>query len=155
MTKLRRAKKEDMMFLFELRNDIVVKQSAFNTKLIDLETHRQWFSRKLTDGDTTILIAENNSDKIGQIRFDIDRKTGVAEVDIAVMAACRGKGYGAKILKMGCKYVLKKLHIKKIIAHIKPRNEISVKTFSTTGFSNCGCVDYKAQKCIEMLLENE
>lgn len=153
--KIRNVKKKDMMFLFDLRNDIAVRQSAFNTEPVDLETHRQWFNKKMTDKDTVILIAEDNGNKIGQIRFDINRKADVAEVDIAIIPVCRGKGSGVNLLKMGCKYAFKKLHIKKIVAHIKLENEISVKTFSKVGFLNLGHVDYKVQKCIEMVLKNE
>lgn len=152
--KIRESEKEDMMFLFNLRNDVIARQSAFNTEPIDLDTHRQWFNRKLTDENTVILIFENNEDKVGQIRFDIDRKLNVAEVDIAIIRVCRGKGYGVELLKMGCKYAFEKLRIKKIVAHIKAENAISVKTFSKVGFLNCGYVDYKNQKSVEMVLKN-
>ena len=37
--KIRKAEEEDMIFLFNLRNEIAVRQSAFNTKPVDLETH--------------------------------------------------------------------------------------------------------------------
>ena len=109
----------------------------------------------MADNDSVILIAEDKGKKIGQIRFDINRKADIAEVDIAIIPMCRGKGYGVKLLKMGCKYAFERLHIKRVIAHIKPENEISVITFSNAGFLNCGYVDYKAQKCVEMVLENE
>lgn len=153
--KIRKAEKEDMMFLFSLRNETVVRKSAFDTDPVDLRTHRQWFNRKLTGEDTIILIAENDGDKIGQIRFDIDSKIDTAEVDIAVIQKYRGKGLGTKFLKMACDYAFEKLHMKKIVAYIKFENEISVKSFSKAGFKNCGFANYKGHKCVKMALEKE
>ena len=127
--KIRNVEKGDMMFLFNLRNDIVTRQSAFKRESVDLEMHTRWFNRKIINKNAIILIAKDNDNKVGQIRFDIDRKASVAEVDIAIATAYKGKGNGVKFLKMGCRYVFEKLHIGEIIAHIKPKNEISVKTF--------------------------
>ena len=152
--KIRNVEKEDIVFLLDLRNDVVVGQSAFNADPVDLETHRRWFNKKIVDKNAIILIIEDNDNRIGQIRFDIDKKSNVAEADIAIMPAYRRKGYGVKTLKIGCKYAFEKLHIEKIIAHIKPENEISIKTFAKAGFLNCGYVDHKTQKCVEMVLKS-
>lgn len=134
------------MFLFELKNEAAVRQGSFSAEPVELETHSQWFNRKVADEDCVILIAEDNGRRIGEIRFDVDRKTGVAEVDIAVVPKCRAKGYGVRTMQMGCNYAFEKLHI-------KAENEISIKMCTRAGFSSCGYIDYRAQKAVQMVLK--
>jgi RimJ/RimL family protein N-acetyltransferase len=149
--KLRNAVKEDMIFLFDLRNDISVRKSAFNARKIDLDTHKKWFNRKLIEGNSIILIGEEKGVKVGQVRFDVERKMISAELDVSSQ---RGKGYGGMLLRRGCRYTFKKLRIRKIVAHIKEKNDTSIKTFIKAEFMNCGHVYYKDQKCVEMILKN-
>jgi UDP-2,4-diacetamido-2,4,6-trideoxy-beta-L-altropyranose hydrolase len=150
--RIRKAKKVDITFLFNLRNDAAVRESAFNSKPIDKETHKQWFNKKLLDKNAIIFIAENNGLKVGQIRFDIDKIKCKAEVDIAIAPKYRAKGYGVKLLTSGCKFIFKKTSkCKKIVAYIKPENEISIRIFSKAGFQNCGCVNHNRIKCVEMV----
>ena len=144
----------DIKLLLDLRNEPFVRQSAFNTKIIGIKTHRKWFKEKLSQKNSSvILIAENNGERIGQIRFDVDSKTNSVEIDIAIVSIHRGKRFGLKLLKVGCKYAFKKLHVSKIIAHIKAENIISFKTFLKAGFLSSGYINnYKSCNCIEMLL---
>lgn len=153
--KIRKAKKEDIIFLYNLRNEPIVRQSAFNTDAVNWQTHQKWFDKKLRSKKTIILIAEKDSEEIGQIRFDFERKTKIAEVDIAIKAKWRGKGYGLKLLKQGCKYAFGALKIKEITAHIKAGNKISVRIFSKAGFSNYGFIEYNSHKCIEMRFKDD
>lgn len=150
--KLRKAQYDDMIFLFDLRNDIEVRRSAFNTEPVNLETHRKWLKGRLKSAHSTILIAEENNNKIGQIRFDIDIKKASAEVSIAIASGYRGKGYGVELLKAGCMYAFQNLGVREIIAYIKEENLISIKAFSKAGFSNLGPLHYKGHRCVKMLL---
>ena len=153
--KIRKAEKGDITFLFDLRNDPEVRQASFRTEPLDTEAHKEWFNKKLSDPNTSILIAEDDNAKIAQIRFELDRKMSVAEVSIAVVRACRGKGYGTKILAMGCTYIFRNFGIKKIIGHIKTENKVSINTFSGAGFVNYGHVKYLNHDCIQMCLEKK
>ncbi|MFX1282091.1 MAG: GNAT family N-acetyltransferase [Promethearchaeota archaeon] len=151
--RLRKATKEDMLFLFNLRNDPIVRESSFDTGKIKLETHTQWFNNKLKTKDCIILIAEYEAQRIGQIRFDINETVNTAEISISILPEFRGKGLGVNILKLACDYAFKKLLIKEIFAFIKKRNLISLKAFSKVGFSTKGYSKHKGINCLEMNLE--
>lgn len=149
---LRKAKNEDSPFLYDLRNDPLVKTKAFNQGHISLTTHKNWFQKKINDSNTLILIAENKKNKIGQVRFDIDNEKKFAEIDIAIVKKYRGFGYGPKILDSACKHAFKNLKINKIFAFIKENNVASLKSFSKAGFINREVVNYKLHNCIKMTL---
>ena len=87
---LRRAQKRDVKFLFDLRNDEKMRQFAFNTEKVELETHQHWFERTLANENALLFIAEENGEKIGQIRFDFEPETIRAYVDAALISSFRG-----------------------------------------------------------------
>lgn len=146
---LRKADFGDLIFLYNLRNEETVRNASFSSAIIDLKTHKDWYKKKLKDNNQLILIGEINKEKIGQIRFEIEKDH--AEVSLAISPEQRGKGYGIELLNLGCQYVFSKLNINKIFAHIKPENSASLKVFSKAGFVNKGFKIYKSQKCIEMI----
>lgn len=148
---LRKAKDEDLIFLYNLRNEESVRSASFNTEEIDIKTHKAWFKRKLKDKDSLILIGEINKEKIGQIRFDLDNDG--TEVSLAISSQQRGKGYGLQLLTKGCQYAFEKLKINTIISFIKPENEASLKIFLMENFINLGLSYVKSQKCIKMVLK--
>lgn len=150
---LREAKIEDLMFLYNLRNEPSVIESSFVSERIDLETHKNWFNDKINSDHCSILIAEYEGKHIGQIRFDFDKKIESAVVSIAVSSKYRNKGLGVKILKLGCQYASKFFSIKKCIAFIRINNKVSVKAFSKAGFTKKGYSDKKGYTSIEMTLE--
>jgi len=150
---IRGALPQDMMFLFELRNDPAVRGVSFNTDEIDLNTHSGWFAKKLRDANCLILIIEDGGKKIGQVRFDKDNNVQSAEVNIALTKEFRSRGYGSAALKMVCKHALEHFGVIKIIAHIKKDNAASLKSFAKAGFRIAGDVDFNGQMCAEMILE--
>ena len=150
---LRKADSEDLMFIYNLRNDPTVVESSFTSERISLETHTQWFNSKINSTDCLILIAEYKGRRIGQIRFDLDERIENAEVSIAILPKYRQKGLGVKILKLGCYYAFEMLSIKKYLAFIKIDNDVSVKAFSKAGFSKKGYSVKSGCNSIEMVLE--
>lgn len=151
--KIRKAKKEDLLFLLKLRNDPEVRAVSFNTNEIDIETHKKWFEKKLADKNCLMLIIEEKGVEIGQVRFDKDSAGEDAEVNIALVKEFRGKGYGTRILQKTCEYALKYFGVQKILAHIKSDNISSIKSFSKAGFQSVGIVEYKEMPCVEMIYD--
>ena len=49
MIKLRKATYDDCNILFEWANDPSVRANSFNTKAIEIDDHRTWLKKKLTD----------------------------------------------------------------------------------------------------------
>ncbi|UCG02608.1 MAG: GNAT family N-acetyltransferase [Candidatus Heimdallarchaeota archaeon] len=151
--KLREVKKDDVTFLFELRNDPSVRESSFHVEPIGLTDHKKWFQEKLKAKNSLILIAEYGEQRVGQIRFDIGEMANRAEVSIGVLPKFRQKGFGVKILKIGCKLASKNLQISSINAFIKKENLISIRTFSKAGFEKKGYLEYKGYHSMEMELD--
>jgi len=59
--KLTEAGYDDMIFVFDLRNDIEVTRSGFNTDPVELGTYRKRFERRLRSEYSTILIGEKKT----------------------------------------------------------------------------------------------
>lgn len=150
---LRKARSDDMDFLLNLRNEETMRMVSINTGLIDRETHERWFNKKITDPNTLILIAEDDGQRIGQIRFDKIPQKPCAEVDIAVVGEKRAKGVGTEIIRSGSEMAFGCVEVSTLVSYIKPENFPSVKAFEKAGYVRQGIVDYRGQKCIEMKLE--
>lgn len=153
--KIRLARKEDMIFLFKLRNERSVRQSSFNVKSIPFETHRRWFNRILHDKNLVLLICEDRRIQNGQARFEIDPETNEASVHIALAKESRGKGMGVKMLKASCNYIFRRYPVRRIHAFIKPQNAASLKTFARADFECAGTPELKNHKCVEMILTHD
>ena len=152
---LRPAEEKDCRLLWKWRNEKSVRKVSFNSKYIPYKEHKKWFGEKLKDKNTKILIIQDGSAKeIGEVKFDFDSKNK-AEASIIIDKKERGKGYGAKVLKLSSRCIFKNFPIKEIIAYVKRENIISFKTFRKAGFINTGLKEIKGFVCHEMILKND
>ena len=149
--KLKRANLNDLEFVFNLRNEEAVRLVSFSSDLIDLETHRKWFERKLAGNDCVLLIAEVDSQPVAQVRFDwLDG--GDAEINIAVTEKFRGKGYGTDIIhKSSIKFLEEFSECARIFAYIKSDNIASIRSFTKAGYVFQKETEHRGQKCTEMI----
>lgn len=122
------ARKGDELFLFKLKNDILVRKSSLITRKISLQEHKKWFLRRLKIRPKILIFSKNNI-KFGQVRFD-KNFNNYYEIDYSIIKSFRGKGYSVKILKKALKIFKKK----KIIAKVKYNNSISKKVFTKLKF---------------------
>ncbi|MFC1540566.1 GNAT family N-acetyltransferase [Candidatus Margulisiibacteriota bacterium] len=151
---LRLAEEKDCRLLWEWRNEEESRKSAFDSDLVPFDDHKTWFIRKLNDHHSQIvIILDNSSKEIGQVRFDVDRNNA-AEIDVGIDRNERGKGYGAAAIRLACEYAFEKLNIKQILSHIKPDNIASQKIFAKAGFRNVGKNNLKDALAVEMVLHN-
>ena len=134
---IRKAIEEDMMFLFNLKNQSSVLWWSFNRNPVSIETHRIWFKEKMEDPLIDLYVVEEDGLRVGQTRFDIDIVTQNATVSIDISEMHRGKGFGRRaILESLEKFFSEHPEIKTVIAYIYAENTISQKTFAKAGFSN-------------------
>lgn len=126
---LKNAKKIDMDFLYNLRNNISVKKySIRNQKKITKSEHKEWF--KKIYNKSLILIVYLNKIKIGAVRYD---KNDINhQVSIALKPNFHNKGYGGKVLEQSEKFIKKNTIL---IAKIKKSNIKSLKIFLKNGYS--------------------
>lgn len=150
--KLRRAKMQDCRLLWKWANEPEVRASAFDSHFIPYSKHQEWFTKKLRDPNSLILILMNaQNEEIGQVRFEVNRKRE-AETDISIDQSERNQGYGTNGLKLACKCAFEDLGVKIIRAHIKETNRTSLTVFRKAGFKDAGLVTFKSHSCYEMLL---
>ena len=131
---LRKATRNDARFLFELRNEISVRQASFNTNEISFEAHTTWLAKKLSDPRTVLYIAETDGRPTAQIRFDLEEHS-VAEISIAVIPSQRGHGFGTRLISKATTYFFRENpQITRVHAYIKKNNEASLQSFMKAGY---------------------
>lgn len=135
------AKESDVIDLFELANDFVVRQNSFNEEKIELENHKKWFLGKLRDTNCYFYIIRENADFVGFIRFDLEKakeKKDQFIVGIGIVEKYRGKGLASKIINDANLQLLDSRKNAKIIAHIKENNPSSLKAFLKANYKIIG-----------------
>lgn len=149
---IRRAKESDMMFYFVLRNEEGVRKASFSgEEEIGLETHTSWFLNKIKNPNCYMFVAVEDDKTIGQIRIDIESGTG--ETNISIAPEGRGKGYAPIIIREASVIVFKNVpEIELLVAHIKPDNVASIKSFERAGFLEKDMIIYKSVRCKELIL---
>lgn len=131
---LRKAVIEDSLTYYNWVNDPSVREQSFNSEIITWIDHEKWFNEKIVDSNFHFYIFLSTKDeKIGQIRLQkIDKDNYLIGVSIA--AEHRGKGYGSKILIMGCNEFLTQNENIILNAYIKEDNISSLSIFEKAGF---------------------
>jgi len=150
----RQVSNEDIDQLFKWTNDPLVRKNSFcNKDKIQYNEHIRWFNSSLLNGNRVIFIFFMNQEPIGQVRFDKDSEYR-AEIDISVDKEYRNKGLSSDIIKIASsKYKSLSQETLIIVAHIKPSNINSLKSFQKAGFTNCKTCSYKNQQCYELTLK--
>lgn len=149
----RRAGSGDVKTLWRWRNDPVTRQMSFYSKKLSFSEFSSWLKKKLGRQDTIILIGQLAGQPIGQVRFDLQNRN-FAEVNIALDPAFRNKGLGARMLVGACTLMFREEGLKRIIAHIKPENLVSVRAFEKASFVNIGLKNVRGFNTVEMLYYN-
>jgi len=133
--KLRPVRADDKNNLLDWANDPETVNSRFNSRLITIEEHENWFEKSLRDTNRLIYIAEDESGKkIGVVRLDRLNEL-VAEYDINVAPAMRGKGYGPAMIAKATEIYEPEKRALLFIARIKKTN-----LGSKAAFLKAGCL---------------
>lgn len=127
---LRKVNDKDALLLFDWANDPDVRKNALNSNEIELENHKNWFSKKINDpNNTEIYILEKDGRPLGQVRFD--KIDGIWEIDYSIDKQYRGLGLGGRIIELGIEELKKDVK-----AIVKIENLSSCKVFENLGFKN-------------------
>ncbi|MDP4269562.1 MAG: bifunctional UDP-2,4-diacetamido-2,4,6-trideoxy-beta-L-altropyranose hydrolase/GNAT family N-acetyltransferase [Bacteroidota bacterium] len=130
---LNQATSNDLMPLFYLANDPVVRANSFSTEEIKLSEHTAWFNRILQSKDTLLVLARIQDEPLGQVRFD--RKEEGVVTSISISSDFRGWGLGDILLRKALSYV--KSHWPEtslVIAYVKSTNIASQRIFEKAGY---------------------
>jgi len=149
---LRDCKSDDCEQLWQLRNDPVVRQMSFSSEPIPLETHMEWFRRKLAGHDTRILILEDEQGRfLGQVRFDGLPST--VEISLALTAAARGKGLSAVAIQQAVRFLEKHGIRPSISAYVKDHNVASRRAFECAGFRLVGSISRNSEVAQQFIFQ--
>lgn len=134
---IRRAGPEDVLPVFKLSSEPVVRGSSIHSGKITFARHKRWFQAKLSDTETLFLVAEFGGEFAGQVRFLVEG--GVATVSISVISRRRGSGAGRVILRKAMEFLEARYpDVRRVKAYIKPSNTASQLLFGTSGFVRIG-----------------
>lgn len=139
---LRPVKNEDRDLLFRWVNDITCRKYAFQTNLIDYETHCRWFLEKINSARTKIFILTDEINDIGQIRIEMQQEEAI--ISYSIDSRFRGMGYGTTMVKLLEVWCMNN-GIYRLIAEVKKDNVFSRHVFQKLGFDEGekpGCFRY-------------
>ncbi len=126
---LREAQSDDAMQYFEWVNDPDVRAFSLNTSDIVLKDHIKWFNQKIVDGNTIMLVMENDTEPVGQIRFEVI--DGKAFINYSIDSAYRGQGLGTMIIKKGSEYLATNFpQIQVMVGIVKRKNLAGIKALN-------------------------
>ncbi len=118
----------DSKLIWEWRNDELTRRMSRTTDAIAWERHSAWYAGT----ESKIVMVSVDGEPAAMLRFD--RVQHVAEININLNPAMRGKGLGAPILIAGCTYGFETYDLARIHAEVKPENLASIKIFERAGF---------------------
>jgi UDP-2,4-diacetamido-2,4,6-trideoxy-beta-L-altropyranose hydrolase len=148
--RLRPAVAEDCRRVWEWASDPAVRAVSFTSEAIPWEQHIAWFTRKLTDANARLWIAEQDTSPVGQVRFDLDGSA--ATTSVSLDSARRGKNLGALLIWSACQKLFRESGVETIHALIKPDNAASIRAFTKAGFEPDGQTTVKGCAALRFAL---
>ncbi|QXP73887.1 GNAT family N-acetyltransferase [Tenacibaculum sp. HL-MS23] len=129
---IRKVNKNDVRLLFDWSNDTLTRQNSYQSKEISFSEHKKWFTNKIKDNNSLLLIGIKNNQSVGLIRFDIMEENST--IGITLDKNFRGKKLAQILLIEAAKKYFKEFK-KPILAYIKKENVASVKSFEKAGYN--------------------
>lgn len=145
MLSLRKPTIDDLEIYFSWVNDPLVRELSYNSRIIDIESHKKWFESALKNEAYFMCIGQNSlGDDIGQVRIQKQNdKNKEALISISIDSIHRGKGYAKELLMIATDLFLKLNHGFLINAYIKEGNLSSKFAFENAGFSLKDLIKYE------------
>jgi spore coat polysaccharide biosynthesis protein SpsF len=143
---LKKASMEDAEIVLAWRNDEQTRANSFLQEIIDLESHLEWYRRKLADENCYLYLLMDGDDRVGQVRIDVVDRIG--EISYMIAPEKRGKGYGKSILALS--ETVENGNAKSYIGFVKKENEASKQCFLRNGYAEFSAGD---MNCYVKMLE--
>lgn len=135
---LRPARASDMLTYFRWTNEVETRKHSFQSEPVPLASHAIWFTARLADPDSRLLVAECGGEPAGQIRFQ--REGENAWIGFSVDPRYRGRGLGAYLLVAGARALREAAAWRDCLIKgaVKATNPASRKAFMKAGFVEAG-----------------
>lgn len=125
---LRQVTFDDCELLRCWRNDDSTIRNSISQSKVQLDEHRVWLRRVISDPNIRLYIGEVDGQPVGTIRLELS--DDYAEISVTVDAQLRKRGIGTQLIRSGCASTKNN----KVIAHIRPDNPYSIRAFENAGF---------------------
>lgn len=126
------AGRDDSRKIFTWANDRGTRSMSFNAERIRWNEHQKWFAAQLKRRGLDFSLACLGKEKIGSVRFQRERSR--ATVSLVVSPKFRGRGLGARLVRVASNRMFEISPIKRIDAFIKSKNDVSKKIFAKAGY---------------------
>ena len=124
----------DSSLLLQWRNDPDARAASRSSAPVAPQDHERWLRAALPDATRTILIAEEDGDPIGMVRFD-RRTPGSAEISVNLAPERRGAGRGTQVVREATELELATHpELSEVVADVRELNLRSIRTFERAGF---------------------
>jgi len=131
---VREALREDSQNIFIWRNAPSVRQYSHSSNEVDIDAHKVWFEKVMSDSNRHILIGSLSGDDIGVVRFDVQGKE--CEISIYLLSDKSGKGLGSALLNAGERWLREnRPEVKYIVAEVLSENKASIKLFEKSAYT--------------------
>lgn len=125
---------DDLVDVFNWRNDPLSREMSLNTMEIEFPHHQAWFKNAIEETTSALVIAEISQVKLGVCKFFVPVSGTTCEVSINLNPLFRGKNLSMPFLKKSVA-LAKNIWGLPFIARIKHQNIASLKLFSRCGFT--------------------
>ncbi|WP_420458049.1 UDP-2,4-diacetamido-2,4,6-trideoxy-beta-L-altropyranose hydrolase [Neolewinella sp.] len=137
----RQATKADSPTYLTWANDPLVRAQSFNLEEIDPVAHEAWFTRKLQDPHTDLLLFNEGERAVGQVRLQIEGQEAV--IGYSVAESARGAGYGLAMLHFAQNHLQRQRSgVNCIVGYVKRSNTPSLITFRRLGYCEADTDDH-------------
>jgi L-amino acid N-acyltransferase YncA len=127
--KMRKAQSSDILAVYNLSNDSLVRKNSIHQEMISFETHERWFNTRLADSDTLFYVIEVDDGRLaGQVRLQKEAEEWVVSISIA--SEFRGQHLASTFLSEA----LRLSKVSPVRALIKSDNIPSLMLFEHNGF---------------------
>ncbi|WP_051899203.1 GNAT family N-acetyltransferase [Sciscionella sediminilitoris] len=137
--RIRPARAEDAALLLELRNDPDTRRYSVHTGVVTEQEHRAWLQQSLTRTDRILLIAEQDGEPIGTVRFDLENPNDreepeTWELSITLAPDKRGRGLAGPVLHAAQNHLTEQRPVRSIRARVRTGNTASLALFARAGY---------------------
>ena len=123
---------DDARLLHAWRNDADTRAVSKTSEEISWEDHLRWFQSTLDRDDRHLLVAEENGQPVGTVRWDA-LPSGDFEVSISLAPHAKGRGLGGHVLRVG-EAAMAAEKVVRLIAVIHQANTPSIQLFKKAGY---------------------
>ena len=128
----RTASVEDCNLYFEWANDADVRNNAINRALIPWSDHKKWFSERVNNERSLMILFFLGESPVGQIR--VDWEGAIGWIDYSVDRSYRGAGLGSLMLTELTKMISHLPEKPTIYGTVRSDNKSSARAFQKAGF---------------------